>query len=97
MGVGSIYDKIKKVIYTEKSSRDLDKNKYHFEVTPDCTKSEVEDFIKETFGVEVESVNMINVKGKVKRFKGTTGTRKLRKKAIVTVKEGQTINFDKVN
>lgn len=97
MGVGSIYDKIKKVIYTEKSSRDLESNKYHFEVAPDCTKEEVKKFVEETFEVNVEKVNMINVKGKVKRFKGTSGTRKLRKKAIVTVKEGQTINFDKVN
>jgi large subunit ribosomal protein L23 len=41
----------------------------------------------------VTAVNIINTMGKTKRFKGTQGTRGSYKKAIVTLKEGQSINF----
>ena len=45
------------------------------------------------FKVEVEGVQVANVKGKVKRFKGATGRRKGWKKAYVSLKPGQEINF----
>jgi large subunit ribosomal protein L23 len=45
------------------------------------------------FKVEVEGVQVANVKGKVKRFKGATGRRKGWKKAYVSLKAGQEINF----
>ena len=52
--------------------------------------------IETIFGVDVEKVNIINTEGKVKRFKGTVGKRSSVKKAIVTIKDGQEINFAKL-
>lgn len=87
------YDKIKGLIYTEKSNKQLVDGKYHFRVDSSCDKDEIASLVKQAFGTEVESVNIINTKSKVKRFKGVEGTRGSYKKAIVTLKEGQSINF----
>ncbi len=87
------YDKIKGLVYTEKSNQQLVNGKYHFRVDSSCTKSEIASLIKKTFGVEVEKVNVINTKPKSKRFKGVLGQRSSYKKAIITLKEGQSINF----
>jgi len=87
------YDKIKALVYTEKSNKQLAEGKYHFQVCASCNKSEVASLIKRAFGVEVEGVNILNTPGKTKRFKGTQGTKGVYKKAIVTLKEGQSINF----
>ena len=87
------YDKIRNLIYTEKSNSQLAAGKYHFLVSTDCNRSEVASLIKKTFGVEVEKVNIINTPAKTKRFKGVEGTINSYKKAIVTLKKGQSINF----
>jgi large subunit ribosomal protein L23 len=90
------YDKIKGLVYTEKSNKILESGKYCLEVDKSCTKSEVKTLVKSVFGVDAEKVNIINTAGKVKRFKGIIGTRKAYKKAIITVKKGQTINFQEL-
>ena len=64
-----------------------------FRVASDATKPEIKAAVELLFKVEVESVQVANVKGKVKRFKGTTGQRKGWKKAFVCLKAGQEINF----
>lgn len=87
------YDKIKGLVYTEKSNKQLTENKYHFEVDSTCRKEEIASLIKKAFGVEIEKINIINTPSKTKRFKGVEGKRKSYKKAIVTLKEGQSINF----
>lgn len=87
------YDKIKGLVYTEKSNRQLGENKHHFEVDSSCTKQEVASLVKKVFGAEVVKVNILNTHSKTKRFKGVEGKRKSYKKAIVTLKEGQSINF----
>lgn len=87
------YDKIKGLVYTEKSNRQLVENKYHFEVDSACSKEEIASLVKKVFGAEVEKVNVLNTHAKTKRFKGVEGKRKSYKKAIVTLKEGQSINF----
>ncbi len=87
------YDKIKGLVYTEKSNKQLVENKYHFEVDSSCCKEEIASLVKKVFGAEVEKVNIINTNAKAKRFKGVEGKRKSYKKAIVTLKEGQSINF----
>lgn len=96
MTLGYIYDIIVKHINTEKSAKDLANNKYYFEVDKRATKKDVKDAIKKIFEVEVVKVNINNRKGKVKRFRGKMGQRKSVKIAIVTVKKGQNINFDKI-
>ncbi len=87
------YGKIKSLVYTEKSNSQLVNGKYHFIVSPTCSRSEVASLIKKTFGVEVEKVNIIKTPIKTKRFKGVEGITQSTKKAIVTLKKGQSINF----
>jgi large subunit ribosomal protein L23 len=88
------YDRIKGLIYTEKSNQQLADSKYHFKVSSKVTRSEVSALIKKIFSVEVEKVNILNSKPKKRKFKGVEGLRSGYKKAIVTLKEGQSINFD---
>ena len=91
----AVFDKIRGLVYTEKSSKGLENNVYSFKVDPSATKDEIKSFVESFFKVEVEKVNVINVSGKVKKFRGITGKRKDFKKALVKVKEGQSINFSK--
>lgn len=64
-----------------------------FRVATDATKPEVKAAVEALFKVEVRSVQIANVKGKVKRFGRMTGRRKGWKKAFVCLKAGQEINF----
>ena len=97
MSLGTVYDTIIRVINTEKSAKDMTFGKYYFEVQPDATKEGIKKAVEKIFGVKVKSINIMNTKGKVKRFKGRIGKRKDTKKAIVTLEEGQSINYSKVN
>ncbi|HVC48613.1 MAG TPA: 50S ribosomal protein L23 [Burkholderiales bacterium] len=64
-----------------------------FRVVVDATKTEVKAAVELLFKVQVESVQMLNVKGKNKRFGRNLGRRKDWKKAYVGLKPGQEINF----
>jgi large subunit ribosomal protein L23 len=89
------YDKIKGLVYTEKTNKQLaDSNKYTFEIDPECTKKEVASLIKKSFNVEVVKVNIANIRAENRKFKGVAGRTKARKKAVVTLKEGNTIDFN---
>ena len=78
-------------LLTEKST-DLQRlNKYTFEVAKDANKIEIRRAVEELGKCEVASVNTLNVKGKVRRTRRGTGKTPDWKKAIVTIKEGQTI------
>ena len=97
MNFGYIYDIILAPRNTEKSQNDLTKsNKYTFLVKKTATKNDIITAMKDIFGVEVEGVNIVNTKGKTKRFKGTVGKQSDFKKAIVSIKKGQEINFSKL-
>ncbi|WP_269745451.1 MULTISPECIES: 50S ribosomal protein L23 [Thauera] len=79
---------------SEKATYIADKNEQVvFKVASDATKPEVKAAVESLFKVEVESVQIANVKGKVKRFGKTMGRRKDWKKAFVCLKPGQEINF----
>lgn len=91
------YDKIKGLIYTEKSNKQLEQGKYCFEVANDCNKDQVKSLVKSIFNVDVVKVNITNARGKLKVFKGIAGERSAYKKALVTVKAGQSINFEGLN
>jgi large subunit ribosomal protein L23 len=79
---------------SEKATYIADKNEQVvFRVAPDATKPEVKAAVELLFKVEVESVQVANVKGKVKRFGRSMGRRKDWKKAFVSLKPGQEINF----
>jgi large subunit ribosomal protein L23 len=64
-----------------------------FKVLQDATKPEVKAAVEAMFKVQVESVQVVNVGGKQKRFGKFTGRRRNWKKAYVCLKPGQEINF----
>lgn len=79
---------------SEKATYIADKNEQVvFRVASCATKPEVKAAVELLFKVEVKSVQIANVKGKVKRFGKMTGRRKDWKKAFVCLKPGQEINF----
>jgi len=64
-----------------------------FEVLADATKAEVRQAVEALFSVSVEGVQVINVRGKVKRFGRTPGKRRNWKKAYVRLAEGHDLDF----
>lgn len=81
-------------VISEKSTRLADKhNQVAFRVLPDATKEEIGAAVASLFQVEVSGVQVLNVKGKIKRSGRITGRRDNWKKAYVTLKEGQDIDF----
>jgi large subunit ribosomal protein L23 len=79
---------------SEKSTWVADKhNQVAFHVVSDATKPEIKAAVELLFKVEVTGVQVANVKGKVKRAGRFSGKRKDWKKAYVSLKPGQEINF----
>lgn len=79
---------------SEKSTFVADKySQVIFRVAQDATKPEIKAAVEFLFKVQVESVQVANVKGKRKRFGKYTGRRRNWKKAYVCLKPGQEINF----
>ena len=67
-------------------------NQYVFEVATTATKADVKAAIEQIFEVKVESVNVVNVKGKQKAFRSRMGRRGDWRKAYVKLADGQTID-----
>ena len=82
------YDVIIKPVISEKSMDVAAMRKYTINVAPDANKTEVKLALEEIFDIEIAKVNIMNVKGKVKRMGRTVGRTPDSKKAIVTLKEG---------
>ena len=81
-------------IVSEKSTLVADKNsQVAFRVLQDATKPEIKAAVELLFKVQVESVQVLNAKGKVKRFGRTEGRRRNVRKAYVSLAPGQEINF----
>ena len=81
-------------VVSEKSARLADRaRQFVFKVMPDASKPEVRQAVELMFEVKVASVQLANVKGKVKRFGARLGRRANWKKAYVTLQEGHDINF----
>ena len=81
-----------KPITTEKSTNLQQFNQYSFFVSKSSKSSEIKMAIEQIFKVKVTKINTSILRGKMKSFKGTYGFRKDIKKAIVTLKEGNTID-----
>ena len=85
---------IRRPLITEKSTRQKDDyHQYAFEVHPDANKIEIQSAVEQLFKVKVIHVQTCNVLGKLKRLGRKFGKRADWKKAIVTLKEGDRINF----
>jgi large subunit ribosomal protein L23 len=88
------HDVIIKALVTEKGTRMREGgNKYLFKVHPDANKVEIQQAVQLIFGVTVEQVRTQNVLGKIKRVGASTGRRSSWKKAIVTLKQGDSIEL----
>ena len=77
---------------TEKSTMASEHNAVVFKVAPGASKPEIKAAVEALFGVSVTGVNTIVQKGKTKRWKGKPYQRSDMKKAIVTLKDGDTID-----
>ena len=83
---------IQSPMMTEKSTNLNQYNKYSFIVSKDSNAFEIKQAVEIVFKVKVQKINTLVVRGKLKSFKGSTGYQKNKKKAIVTLAEGSTID-----
>jgi len=85
---------IRAPVISEKSTIASEKNRqFVFKVQKKATKKQVKNAVEIMFNVEVDSVNILNIKGKQKRFGSTLGQRSDCKKAYVKLKPGHDIEF----
>jgi large subunit ribosomal protein L23 len=88
------HETVVRPLITEKSSAAYqDRAEYAFEVHPDATKPQIRQAIEELFGVKVTEVWTSNQRGKIKRMGRTAGRRPNWKKAIVKLRDGDTIEI----
>ena len=88
------HDIILKPVITEESMMGTAFKKYTFKVAKDANKAEIASAIEEVFGVKVQKVNTMNVKGHLRRYGRYEGYTSAWKKAIVTLTEdSDTIDF----
>jgi len=90
----SIYAILKKPLFTEKGSNLKEaENKILVEVARNANKIDIKRAIEEIFKVKVQKVSTINKRGKWKKFGKSVGKRPDRKKAIITLKKGEKLDF----
>jgi large subunit ribosomal protein L23 len=68
-------------------------NKIFFEVAPGANRIEIKEAVEKAFKVKVKKVNVLNQAGKRVRFRSQMGKRKDWRKAIVTLEEGQSVDY----
>lgn len=78
---------------SEKATFLQESRQYVFKVWPNANKTEVKKAVRNLYGVNAESVRIINIHPKPRRFKMIDGFRPKYKKAIVTLKEGEKIEL----
>ena len=87
-------DIILRPVVTEKSTTDLmPQNKYTFEVHRDANKVQIRQAVEEIFKVKVVAVNTMRIPGKLRRMGRFVGRRPERKKAVVTLRQGDSIEI----
>ncbi len=87
-----LYDTIVRPLITEQSSQAYqDRGEYTFEVHPDANKTEIQQAVEKLFGVRVTGVWTSNQRGKERKVGRTSGRRPNWKKAIVKLREGDSI------
>lgn len=86
------YDVIVSPAITEKSTMASEHNQVVFNVAKKASKPEIKAAVEALFNVKVTGVNTLVRKGKIKRFRGTVGRQSDVKKAIVTLRDGDSID-----
>jgi large subunit ribosomal protein L23 len=90
----TLHRTIVRPLITEKTSAAYqDRAEYVFEVHPDATKTQIRSAIEQLFGVKVTGVWTSNQRGKTKRVGNSIGRKPNWKKAIVKLREGDTIEI----
>ncbi|MCX6004301.1 MAG: 50S ribosomal protein L23 [Chloroflexi bacterium] len=89
----NVYEVLRRPLVTEKVSRLAEQNKYAFEVYKKASKEQIKQAVEKAFKVGVIGVNIINVPGETRRMGKREVTRASWKKAVVTLKEGDKIQF----
>jgi large subunit ribosomal protein L23 len=90
----TIYSVIKRPLFTEKGGNlKEEQNKILVEVSRDANKIDIKRAVEELFKVKIEKVATINTNGKWKRMGKSLGKRPDRKKAIITLKKGEKLEF----
>jgi large subunit ribosomal protein L23 len=88
------YEILKRPVITEKTTIQKEvNNQLAFEVDRRANKVEIRRAVEQAFSVRVMDVRTIQMKGKAKRFGRTLGTRRNWKKAIVTLAQGEHVEF----
>lgn len=85
------HDVIIAPVLSEKAVTAIDTGKYAFYVHPDANRTQIKDAIEIVFAVEVEKINVLKVRGRIRRQGRVSGRTPERRKAIVTLRAGQRI------
>jgi len=88
-----VYNVVRRPLITEKGTALQAQNKYVFEVDRRANKIQIKEAVEKAFNVEVKAVNVCNMPGKMRQVGKSRGMSPAWKKAIVTLKEGQKIEF----
>ena len=92
--MNNIYDVIKKPLITEKGTRlKEENNSIVLQVSTEANKMDIKRAVETVFKVKVAEVRTITFKGKKKRLGARQGVRSDWKKAVVTLKEGETVEY----
>jgi large subunit ribosomal protein L23 len=86
-------DVIVRPVISEKTTAMMEENKYVFRVMMDANRAMVKKAIIEIFGVTPKKVNIMIVRGKLRRLRYKTGKKTAWKKAIVTLRGGDKIEI----
>jgi large subunit ribosomal protein L23 len=94
----TIYEVVKRPVISEKSTAQTEvANRYAFEVATQASKPEIKDAVQRLFNVKVKDVRTMMMHGKTKRMGRFETKRTNWKKALVTLAEGQKIDFFQAN
>ena len=88
----AMYELIRRPVITEKATNLSERGQFVFQVSLGATKPQIKAAVEALFDVTVTGVNTIVQKGKTKKWKGAPYQRSDMKKAIVTLKDGQSID-----
>lgn len=89
----SAHQIIRRPVVTEKGTALKEQNKYLFEVDRRANKVEIKQAVESLFNVKVAAIHTVSMRGKVKRLGRFAGRTSDWKKAIVTLREGHSIEF----
>jgi large subunit ribosomal protein L23 len=89
----NIYEVLRKPLVTEKSTRLSELDKYVFEVDKKASKDQIKQAVEKAFKVSVTAVNIVKVPGETKRMGKRAVSRQSWKKAVVTLKVGDKIQY----